>query len=69
MLFIDISYLELWWQVCLAERNHLCNFGRGHYKKYFCEIGQRFGDVVDPHYIHILRIEVNIKSENERGTV
>ena len=32
MSFKDISYLELWWPFCYAERNHLCNFGR------FCEI-------------------------------
>ena len=30
--------------------------------------GQRREDVVDPNYIHILRIEVNIKSENERDS-
>ena len=23
---------------CLAERNHLCNFGRGHYGEHFCEL-------------------------------
>ena len=23
---------------CSAERNHLCNFGRGHYRKHSCEI-------------------------------
>ena len=37
MSFRDISYLQLWWPICLAEQNHLCNFGRGHYEKYFCE--------------------------------
>ena len=26
----DISYLVLWWPYCLAEQNHLCNFGTGH---------------------------------------
>ena len=31
-------YLELWQPFCLAERNHLCNFGRGHYGKHSCEI-------------------------------
>ena len=25
----DISYLELWWPFCSAERNHLCNFVEG----------------------------------------
>ena len=42
MLFKDISYLELWWPFCSAERNNLClcNFGRGYpeekfYKNYF----------------------------------
>ena len=34
----DISYQELWWTFCSAERNHLCNFGKGHYEKQFCEI-------------------------------
>ena len=23
---------------CLAEQNHLCNFGRGHHEEKFCEI-------------------------------
>ena len=48
MLFKDISYLELRWPFCSAERNNLClcNFGRGYpeeqfYKKYF-----EFGPVV-----------------------
>ena len=25
--FNDISYLELWWLFCSAERSHLWNFG------------------------------------------
>ena len=29
MLFIEISYLQLWLPLCSAEQNHLCNFGRG----------------------------------------
>ena len=28
------SYLELWWPSCSAERNNLCNFGRGHYEEH-----------------------------------
>ena len=38
MLLKDISYLELWQPFCSAERNHLCNLGRGYYKEQFCEI-------------------------------
>ena len=38
MLFKDISYLELRWPFCLAQPNHLCNFGRGLYEEHFCEI-------------------------------
>ena len=38
MSFKDISYLELWQPFFSAERNHLCNFGRGHYEEQFCEI-------------------------------
>ena len=34
----DSSYLELWCPFCSAEWNHLCNFGRGHHVKQFCEI-------------------------------
>ena len=31
--------LQLWWQSCLAERNHIIgNFGRGHYEEHFCKI-------------------------------
>ena len=38
MLFKDTSYLELWQPFCLAEQNHLCNFGRTHHGEHFCEI-------------------------------
>ena len=38
MLFKNISYLELWRHFCLAEQNHLCNFGRSHHEQQFCEI-------------------------------
>ena len=38
LLFKDISYLELWRPFCSAERNDLCNFGRGYQEKLFCEI-------------------------------
>ena len=38
MSFKDISYLEFWQPFCLAERNHLCNFGRAHYGKHSCAI-------------------------------
>ena len=38
MLFKDISYLELWWPVCLAKQKQWCNFGRGHHGEHFCEI-------------------------------
>ena len=38
MPFKDISYLETLWLMCSVERNHLCNFGSGHYEECFCEI-------------------------------
>ena len=38
MSFKGISYLELWWPLCSATRNHLCNFGRRHHEEQFCEI-------------------------------
>ena len=38
VLFKDISNLELWQPFCLAERNHLCNFGIGGYEEKFSEI-------------------------------
>ena len=38
MSFKDISYLELWQPFCSVERNHLCNFGRGHYEEQFGEL-------------------------------
>ena len=34
----DMSYLELWQPLCSVELNHLCNFGRRHHEKQFCEI-------------------------------
>ena len=38
MLFKEKNNLQLWRPFCSGEQNHLCNFGRGHYEKYFCEI-------------------------------
>ena len=38
MPFKSISYLELWKPFCSAERNHLCNFGRGYHEEQFYEI-------------------------------
>ena len=38
MSFRHISYLELWWPFCSVERNHLGNYGKGHYEKQFCGI-------------------------------
>ena len=38
MLFKDISYLELWWPFCSAERNNLCTFGRGYPEEQFCRL-------------------------------
>ena len=38
MLFKDISCLEVWQPLWLVEQNNLCNFGRGHHKKHFCEV-------------------------------
>ena len=38
MYFKNSSNPELWPPFCSAERNHLCNFGRGHQKEQFCEI-------------------------------
>ena len=38
MLFKDITYLEVWQPHFSAVKNHLCNFGRGHHDKHFCEI-------------------------------
>ena len=38
ILFKYISYLQLWWPFCLAERNRLFNFGRGHYGEHIYEI-------------------------------
>ena len=37
MSITDISYLELWRPFCLAEWNHLCNFGRGYHEEQFCK--------------------------------
>ena len=37
------SYLELWQPFCLAECNHLCNFGRGYPEEQFYEFILNFG--------------------------
>ena len=34
----DVSHLELWQPLCSVERNHICNFCRGHYGEHSCEI-------------------------------
>ena len=38
MPFKDIAYLELWWPLCSAERNHLFSFGPGHDVENLCKI-------------------------------
>ena len=43
MPFKGISYLELWQPLSSAERNHLCNFGRGYYEEQFCELMLNLG--------------------------
>ena len=43
MSFKDISYLDPWWPFCSVERDHLCNFGRGHNEEQFCEFISNFG--------------------------
>ena len=30
--------LDLWQPPCSVERNHLCNFGRGHHGLHSCEV-------------------------------
>ena len=42
MTFKGISYLVLWWPFYTAERNHLCNFGRGYLEEQFFEIIMNF---------------------------
>ena len=51
MPFKDISYLELWQPFCLAERNHLCKFGRRHHEEQFCKI---ILNLVQTYLIHSL---------------
>ena len=43
MSFKVISYLELCRSFCSAERNHLCNFSKGHYEEQFCEFISNLG--------------------------
>ena len=38
MSFKDISFLELWQPLFLAEHNHLSNFDRGYHEEQFCKI-------------------------------
>ena len=47
-MFKDISYLELWWPFCSAERNNLglCNFGRVYPEEQFYKNYFEFGPVV-----------------------
>ena len=59
MPFKGISYLELWQPFCSAERNLLCNFGRGYYAEQFCEINLNHlkeiikGNIHVKLYIHV----------------
>ena len=43
MYFKDISYLEICHPFFSSKQNHLCNFGRGHYKEQFCEFISNLG--------------------------
>ena len=36
--FKDIFYIDLWWPLCSAEKNHLCSFGPEPYEEHFHEI-------------------------------
>ena len=45
MPFKGIHYLELWQHFCSAERDHLCNFGRGYPEEQFCEIILNLGQL------------------------
>ena len=38
MSFKVISYLGLWWPICLVEQNHLCNLSREYHEEQFSEI-------------------------------
>ena len=38
MLFIGVSYLELWQPLCSVDQNYLCNLSRGYREEQFCEI-------------------------------
>ena len=58
MQFKSISYLKLWWPLCLAERNNLCNFGRGHYEEHLCKIIFEFGPVVHEMFKDISYLEL-----------
>ena len=40
---LKIFYLELCRPFCSAERNYLCNYGRGHYEEQFCEFISNLG--------------------------
>ena len=46
IFFIDISYLELWWTFCSAERYHLCNFGIRYQEEQNCKIILNLDQVV-----------------------
>ena len=35
---LKVFLYKLWQPFCSAERNHLCNFGRGYQKRQLCEI-------------------------------
>ena len=37
-MYKDTSYLELCGPFKSGEQNYSCNFGKGHYEGYFCEI-------------------------------
>ena len=41
--FKGISYLKLWQPFCSAERNQLCNFGRGYQEEQFCGMIMNLG--------------------------
>ena len=56
----DISFLEGCQQSCLVVRNHLGNFGRGHYEEHFNEIilNPEFGPLVQMLFKDISYLEL-----------
>ena len=68
MLLIVISHQELWLPLRSVERNHLCNFGRGHFRDNFRNYFE-FGPAVQMSFKDISYVELWMPYSSAERTI